>query len=325
MPTNPRVLPYFYAQDISVGSIPRVRKNLIVFHLECAEKGSLGIYNAKYPYLMPYLTSLVQNGTFFDNMKMHSDQQFTLASLFCQHAGCPLLGLSFRFRGSMLMSNRIHTYSDFLHQAGYYQINSCTMYCNAYKFFGRHHMRSLDWFGHGQDHDEGHFKYLADVLFPHLAADKSKHPFHILIQNEDTHPMYYIDPQCAKTLPKNLPTALASLQCLDRYLEKVIVKIRELGLDNTSEVFIYGDHLLFGRASFYPDPRRLVALFPFHERKKISKDVSWYDVAPTLMDLLGFQNYEPRFPFGENMLGPKVGNWPSDLDRSYMNNLVHAE
>jgi hypothetical protein len=326
MPTNPRVLPYFYTQKITLGRGPRVKKNLIVVHIECAEKRSLGIYNTQYPYLMPYLSWLVRNGTFFDNLTMHPDQQFTLASLFCQHAGCPLLGISYQFRGSMLMSRRIHTYSDFLHRAGYYQIASCTRYCNAYKLYERHHIIPRDMLGHGQDHDKGHFQYLTDELLPQLAADTSKHPFHLVIQNEDTYPTYYIDPDCAKSLPSNLPPALGSLQCFDRYLKEFIRKIRELGLDKTSEVFIYGDHLLFGAVhEFYPDPRQLIALFPFRQRKKISKEVTWYDVAPTFLEILGFREYRPRFPFGENMFGPDTVKAPTDLDRSYMNNLVHAD
>lgn len=328
MPDNPKVISYFQQTDITVQKpLNKPLKNLIMLHLECTEKRSIGLFNKHFPNLMPFLQSLAKKGTFLNNVTMMKDQSYTLSSVFAQRSGLPMLGYSYKKRGSLLMSKRVHTIMDFFNELGYDQMASCTGFCSVYKFYNLHHMRSLDYIYHGQRHDYGHFEYLVNTFLPKLLNEQKKHPFFLIIHNEDTHPDYYVDKRCLDILPDEIknkwPLSLITLQCLDISLEKFFKKLSELGLDKTSEVFIYGDHLLWGEPYYYDKPRQMLMLFPFKEQQMINKPISLFDVAPSIMKLMGIENYSPEFPFGFDFFSQNTTKFPTDKDRQYINNIAH--
>lgn len=326
-PDNPLIDPYFNSRNVEIKK-PHKMKNLIIFHIECLEQRSLGIFNSLHPNLMPFLSSLALQGTLFNNVTMHIDQSFTLSSVFVQHSGLPMLGFSYQERGSLLLSKRVHTIPDILHQLGYNQMASCTGFCSAYQFYGVHHIRTIDAVTHGKKHDSGHANWMINKLLPELAEDQKKQPFTLIVHNEDTHPEYHVDNECFRELSdemKKWPISLQAIQCYDKYLKRIFDKIIELDLHKTSEIYIYGDHLLWGNHDYYPEPRKLVLMFPFREKRMINKSITLYDIAPTLIHLMGIEEYWPKFPFGIDALeiNNKMTTLPTINDRTYINNLAH--
>jgi hypothetical protein len=57
---------------------------------------------------------------------------------------------------------------------------------------------------------------------------------------------------------------------------------------------------------------------------RIEKRTTWFDVAPTLLDIVGIKGYEPKFPYGEVMFEEKNGTEPEDADKVYIQNVVHV-
>jgi arylsulfatase A-like enzyme len=64
-------------------------------------------------------------------------------------------------------------------------------------------------------------------------------------------------------------------------------------------------------------------VFPTQKRGRIEKRTTWFDVAPTLLDLVGIKGYSPQFPYGESMFSERNGTEPNDGDRVYIQKVVH--
>jgi phosphoglycerol transferase MdoB-like AlkP superfamily enzyme len=100
---------------------------------------------------------------------------------------------------------------------------------------------------------------------------------------------------------------------LDEHLESFAQTMEKLGLDQTTELVIFGDHLTMGGdiQDVLGAERNLVVFFPFRKQddkwKRVArKQMTYYDVAPTVMELLMI-DYNPPFPFGADMFGPETG------------------
>ena len=322
-PDNP-LLKTYLTTPASVNSCPAVKKNLIFIHLECFEFQSLGPYNKFYPELAPHFTKYALNGLFFANHTADEEQHFTMGSVMSAQGGVPILSANFFQKSTIVTNKRVKTISDFLQLCGWKVYATCTSFCSPYKFFRLHHMKTIDATTHGQKRDYGHFEYVKNDLLPKLMAEKE--PFYLFIMNEDTHPGYYVSPECLQKHPewKNLPVGLQAVNCVDEYTAGLVERIRELGLDKNTEVFLYGDHELFGQHSFYPPPRKLLSCFPFRDKLYLNKSVSWYDLAPTVLNMLNVTDYQPKFPFGADIFGPEVEvHRPTGNDRAFINNVIH--
>lgn len=324
-PDNYRVFNYFQYKDVTVQPPKSKLKNFIMIHIECTELRSLGMYNTEYPSSMPFLQSLVDKGTLFTNVNQQSDHGFTLGSVFVQQSGLPILDSTYKSIGNLFLSRKVHTITDFLHKLGYKCLASCTKLCTPYRFYNLHHVHSIDHKTHKGMSDLTHFNYVINKLLPKLSKEKS--PFSLFILNEDTHPPFDVQDECLDALPdkvkKNWPKPLISLQCLDRYLKRLFDKIHELRLDENSVIYIYGDHLLWGGPKYYHMPRKMLVLLPFRTNIKINKSITLYDVAPSVLSLLGINDYRPKFPFGFDFFSPNTTALPTHNDRQYIYNLAH--
>jgi hypothetical protein len=72
------------------------------------------------------------------------------------------------------------------------------------------------------------------------------------------------------------------------------------------------------------EPRALVLCFPYRERRNITKEVTLYDLAPTIMEELGV-DYKPTFPFGAHLFSEKVGRPPSLPDFQMIYNMMTTQ
>lgn len=125
-------------------------------------------------------------------------------------------------------------------------------------------------------------------------------------------------------MKKKWPSSLLSLQCLDILLKKFFEKVEELNLLNSTEIFIYGDHLLWGDPWYYEKPRKMLMMMPFRKREVINKPISLFDVAPSILRMLGIDNYSPEFPFGFDFFSQNTTVFPTSNDRNYINNVAHS-
>jgi hypothetical protein len=89
-----------------------------------------------------------------------------------------------------------------------------------------------------------------------------------------------------------------------------------LGLDQSTEILMYGDHPAMGDLKkLIPGYRNLTLFMPLRRQDKQWKPIqdrkmSYCDFAPTIMDILKF-DYSPHFPFGKSLFGLKKGDVPS--------------
>jgi phosphoglycerol transferase MdoB-like AlkP superfamily enzyme len=215
--------------------------------------------------------------------------------------------------------------SDYLSAAGYRCFASCTQYCSQGILYRRHKMAAIDATRHHARTDWPHWKFIQNELLPELMQ---KQPFYLVMHSEDTHPSFYLDPECLRRRPelKKWPSSMAAVQCSDLLIQGFMERVKELGLDKNSEVVLYGDHLLWGTNGWYEDTqkRRLLMVFANQKYGWIEKRTTWFDVAPTLLDIVGIKEYQPPFPYGEIMFSEKNGTEPQDADKVYIQNIVHV-
>jgi phosphoglycerol transferase MdoB-like AlkP superfamily enzyme len=92
-----------------------------------------------------------------------------------------------------------------------------------------------------------------------------------------------------------------------------------MGLTDDTEVVIYGDHLAMAAISDLTAERNLTMFLPMRPQDEAWKrghgksSMTYYDLAPTIMNLLNI-DYYPPFPFGADLYGPDVGRYPLEDD-----------
>jgi phosphoglycerol transferase MdoB-like AlkP superfamily enzyme len=172
---------------------------------------------------------------------------------------------------------------------------------------------------HHRENDDQLFDYLENDVLPSLLNGQNR-PFVLLIVNADTHPDFTVGGACDDYLANaNYPKVFRSFTCFDQHLQRFMEKLRLLGLDKNTEVVVYGDHLtMFAIESLLGAPRNLTMFLPLRpqdekwRKAQERKTMSYYDFAPTILELLGI-DYSPPFAFGKDLLGDHVGTVP-DLD-----------
>jgi phosphoglycerol transferase MdoB-like AlkP superfamily enzyme len=136
--------------------------------------------------------------------------------------------------------------------------------------------------------------------------------------NADTHPDFTIGANCNDYLYKDgYPRVYRSFTCFDQHLQQFMAKLAELGLDKTTEVLVYGDHLtMFAQEAFLGADRNLTIFMPLRSqdekwrKAQEKKTLSYFDFAPTVLELLEI-DYSPPFPFGKDILGSESGRLPN--------------
>jgi phosphoglycerol transferase MdoB-like AlkP superfamily enzyme len=172
--------------------------------------------------------------------------------------------------------------------------------------------RTQDSSEHHKSNDDELFELLLNDVLPSVAA--LRHPFALLILNADTHPDFTVGSACDDyLLLAEYPIVYRSFTCFDQHLARFIARMTELGIDKNTEVVVYGDHLTMGDIGFILGADRNLSMFlplrPQDEkwrRAQEEKVMSYYDFAPTVLELLGI-DYAPPFPFGADILGPEQG------------------
>jgi phosphoglycerol transferase MdoB-like AlkP superfamily enzyme len=209
----------------------------------------------------------------------------------------------------------LHCLPDFLGAAGYRLFAYCAGACDVMRmkaFMKERGFRTQDSADHHRTNDDELFDLLFRDVLPGLAA--LPHPFALLILNADTHPDFTIGPACDDYLLRaEYPIVYRSFTCFDQHLARFIARMAELGIDRNTEVIVYGDHLTMGDVGFMLGADRNLSIFlPLRpqdgkwRRAQEGKEMSYYDFAPTVLELLEI-DYAPPFPFGADLLGTRQG------------------
>lgn len=127
--------------------------------------------------------------------------------------------------------------------------------------------------------------------------------------NHDIHKPYEPKSWCNPRY-KNEPNWKQAGDCVDQLIQTFIDKYFELKMDETTVLVVLSDHITFGNS--LPQPHELFLLLPgikktsYHHRLPLT----YYDVSHTLLDLIGIDNYEPGFIFGNTMFSQNPGKYP---------------
>jgi hypothetical protein len=316
----------FFTDNMSVKVGHALKRNLIILEIESLENQVIGAFNSYFPRTMPYLSNLSQKTTFFDHVRSSPYTTWSVASLFATQCNLPLLmtPTAMYNRAGFHLLPQHRCLGDFFAMAGY-KLHSYM----ANVFIGRfkahqtlHQWRALDVEDHKMKRDWDLFDFIAKEVFLNLTNSKEQ-PFVLHIANADNHafPKYFVDPRCKDRLP-SYPLILRSFDCVDQILEKFIEAFKKSPLAESTEMFLYGDHLLMSgihRHIKLFEPRFITAMFPLRPAQVIKKQLTIYDFAPTLMDVMGI-DYEPKFPFGASVFSQKVGTAPGASHFEYIYN-----
>jgi hypothetical protein len=304
----------FWTANMSAKRRPDA-KNIITIAVESLEQGTLGHFYHNYPNTMPYLSSMVTNNTFFSQFVSSPYTQWSAASLFTSQCNLPLV----MTQSQAYLSAKFHLLRQhrclghFLSMAGYKLMS----YYSGPSIAGMKQMLRL----HGYDAKDSreHRKFWDWDLFDNITRSvlpslEKQQPFMLHILTGDTHPFpsYSVDPRCLKRT-KGYPMLLESFDCVDQTIERFLQKFKNSPLANNTEVLIYGDHLIMKgarRGIHLYEPRYIFGGMPLRPPLLITKRISMYDIAPTIMELAGVE-YEPKFPFGASVFSSKVGTVPT--------------
>jgi phosphoglycerol transferase MdoB-like AlkP superfamily enzyme len=184
--------------------------------------------------------------------------------------------------------------------------------------------------GHRGDRET--MEWISKKFLPKLIQHNE--PFVLQFLNEETHPFpnfVFEKTEYIKELAaEGYPAAYLAFTWYDELLRRFIGDLEELGLKNNTELIIVPDHLLMrGHESLDGMERNLTLIFPWRKQDELwqraqRKQLSLYDVAPTILDLLEVE-YSPSFPWGANVFGSETGKTPTADDFSMIYGLTTGD
>ena len=124
------------------------------------------------------------------------------------------------------------------------------------------------------------------------------------IVNANTHWPYGRPKWCKLPFPQ-IQEKEKCFHCLDNVLGKFIQKFLDLKMYEHTILVLYPDHPPFD----LPQKELYIFLPGINKSdyiKNFKGDFSYYDFAPTIMDMIGIKNYIPEFIYGRNIYDPSI-------------------
>jgi hypothetical protein len=118
----------------------------------------------------------------------------------------------------------------------------------------------------------------------------------------------------------------ASFEYADLLIKRLRAGVWAFGLENSTEIMVSVDHLVWNEPRWYEHARERPLLTGFANQKlgSIPNGTTWDNVAPTLFEIVGIGEYDPLFPFNEEIFSELVDEEPSDWYRVCIQNMVQA-
>ena len=297
-------------------------KNLVFIYLESLEGAFLD--ESLFPGLCPNMNALRKEAVVFDNVTPGYHATYSFGGLYSSMTGSTIVTAQvpcvFERNTGVKPSygGRILSVPSILAKAGYCQefIHGGDPEFSGLGPFLKHehvdnYIRPTGGSFAGGCYDDGLF----DVAFAeYLKLSESDRPFNITMFTLDTHtgcpigsdwPRY--DTGKIKNYPSKSDTVLTAIMHTDAALGKLIAKMKNTKGWNNTVVFIMNDHYCWNgeySATLEQSKHRNMNMFALNAGAPatIKTEGKTFDVAPTVLDLLGVKhNY--TFPVGEDLLG----------------------
>jgi phosphoglycerol transferase MdoB-like AlkP superfamily enzyme len=280
---------------------------------------------------MPFMSGLARTATIADNLTSQPYTTWTAAGSFLTRCGFPQI-----IRDPMYWENRKYAhitqmdrlpcYSDFLKLAGYdlysYHVGS-TQIMGIKAFFKSRGYQTFDVSDHSMSQDWDLVDFVLGKL-PEIMkrSRETERPFVLDLITENMHPPYGIDQRCEIGFTQEFPRELKSASCFDQVFERFVKGLGELNISGqNAEMVVHSDHICWGEHPGIYDERKLVVLFPFRKKQRISKPGTYYDIPPTVLDILNI-SYTPEFAFGKSLFDEEVGQYPNVMDFGFIHSLL---
>lgn len=124
----------------------------------------------------------------------------------------------------------------------------------------------------------------------------------VYIRPEDTHLPYFVPKWCK--LDGKFEKYDDCFHCLDYAIGMFIKKFLDLKMYEHTLLVVYPDHAPFG-AKIERKYKQMFIIFPGLDKidlkYRINEEITYYDFAPTILDLIGIKKYVPEFTFGRSI------------------------
>lgn len=307
---------------------PQRPLNLVLVYLESV--GAPLIEHPSWPGLMPRLAALQAEHALLPSI--HASGFITIEGLINSQCGSLLpfqRGSDTYASGEQVFENMV-CLGDVLAKAGYAQTymggagmgfagKGAFLAAHGYeRLLGYEHWQSLDM--HARPGTWG----LADSdLFAQASQEieqlrAAPQPFHLSLLTIGTHLPGYRYAECdaypaAQDLPASERDFLDALHCTDQLLGRFVDQLRDSGALEDTLLVITADHHIFPNPDMRSlfgaavEDRRLplLALGPMARRPESDLQAAGYDLAPTVLDLLGIR-HNARFILGRSLFDEGV-------------------
>lgn len=305
-------------------------RNLVLIYLESLEGNYLD--PELFPGLTPNLDALALEAQWFRNIHQFPGTSWTIGGIVSSVCGVPLLS---ERNGNMILTDidnpfvHITCLAEYLQEAGYktaYIGGASLDFAGKRNFLrdnGYDVMLGIDELPDSSAHkwgsyDDAMYAHASD-LFDGLA--ESGDPFLFTTLTLDTHhPRGTPSPSCAP-YQGSTSIMLSAVHCADQLVGDFVAHIRASPVGKGTVIAIMSDHLVIYGATeekLKTKDRRVLfmVLDPDRPARQMFGAAAHFDVAPTLLDALGFSDTE--FAFGQSLLS-------HDLGRAFERNLSEGD
>lgn len=290
-------------------------KNLILLQLESYP------YEAVNKDVSPYLYSLSQRYEYVAPIRSQPYTTWTTAGIAVTQCGIPqiLPTVEWKIRrfSEIKYLTGIKCIPDILGSFGYKRLFGLT---GGEYTMGLSHWRTEKGYElvNQSKNDFQLFSYFSDFLDKmdkdaRSSDSVNKSRYLLFLNPEDTHLPYRVPSWCKLENSKLNTTNDRCYHCFDSLVKSFINKFLELRMQEHTVLVVFPDHLPHG-PNIKKKYTRLFILFPgidkIDPKFRTSEEITYYDFAPTLLDMIGIKKYVPEFTFGRNIY--KFDNSVSD-------------
>jgi len=293
---------------------PTNKKNLILIYFESLE---YGIENLQQESPIKLINEI--EGKNIYDFKPASGATWSIAGVTSSMCGIPLhlsVGIDF-FKKNQ---KKFYCVGDVLNRNGYSQNFFITVgqgFHGFGKFFTRQGYNVYDRFnikaekpdisntGWGKGiQDDDFIDFIKNKI---VEKHKKKELFNITFITTDTHHPFQSSRKCKIKVPKSKDInskSIKAYKCTSLFINKFVKDLTDAGVMDNTVLIIMGDHLADGKVNKIKKNANRSVYFKINTKKKlIRKKMTHFDVAPTILDELGFMPENlSSFGFGKSLL-----------------------
>ncbi len=300
----------FMAPSVSVQFLKSKKNNIILIYAESLAQRYFD--EAVFPNLLPHLKKIKEQSTDFTNVSQGVGAGWTVAGMVASQCGYPL-AVSFDINGNDLAMfdeylPRAVCLGDLLEKDGYslsFIGGADARFGGKSEFLGSHGYKNIlgrdDLLSTLDDNSyRNYWGAFDDTLFDYAfkkfsALSAEKTPFLLTLLTLDTHdPDGFLSKSC-EAYGAGDNSTLNSVHCDDLLIAKFIEQVRNSPYSDDTLIFVVSDHLpMRNQASSLLEASQMPKRLTFFENTPNGKKETntnpglHYDIAPTILDLVGY-------------------------------------